>query len=42
MTTRRYVHTATLLTSTGKVLVAGGWSDSQTFEASAELYDPIA
>ncbi len=34
----RYVHTATLLPS-GKVLVAGGWSDSSAL-AGAEVYDP--
>jgi len=39
MTTARSFHTATFL-SNGKVLVAGGWGDSSSCLASAELYDP--
>lgn len=38
MATARYLHTATLLDS-GKVIVAGGQTDSAYF-ASSELYDP--
>jgi pimeloyl-ACP methyl ester carboxylesterase len=37
----RAFHTATLLPS-GKVLVAGGFSENAGFLASAELYDPAA
>ena len=40
MTSVRYFHTATLLSS-GKVLVAGGYDISDSL-ASAELYDPAA
>jgi N-acetylneuraminic acid mutarotase len=39
LTTGRYAHTATLLPSSGKVLVAGGITDTGP-TASAEIYDP--
>ena len=39
LATARQVHTATLL-SDGTVLVAGGWSDSNSALTSAELYQP--
>ncbi|HEY2713496.1 MAG TPA: hypothetical protein VGI60_13355 [Chthoniobacterales bacterium] len=39
LTTGREVHPATLLPA-GKVLVAGGSSDTDSDLASAELYDP--
>jgi hypothetical protein len=41
MSVARAYHTATLLPS-GKVLIAGGASDSNTTLMSAELYDPAA
>jgi hypothetical protein len=39
MATARFIHTATLLPS-GKVLVAGGYNDTDGDLSSAELYDP--
>ncbi len=39
MTTRRAAHTATLLPD-GKVLIAGGMQQSETFSNSAEVFDP--
>ena len=39
LATARYNHTATLLPN-GKVLVAGGYSDTLFYLSSAELYDP--
>jgi hypothetical protein len=38
LTTERMNHTATLLTSTGQVLVAGGAGNSGVATASAELW----
>jgi hypothetical protein len=38
----RSYHTATLLPSNGKVLVAGGFDSSGAPLASSELYDPVA
>jgi Galactose oxidase, central domain/Kelch motif len=40
MTTRRVLHTATLL-SDGKVLVAGGLNNGRLPTATTELYDPL-
>ncbi len=39
MKTARYGHTATLLAN-GKVLVAGGGNDTNSYLTSAELFDP--